>query len=598
MFLRATKRKKDGKEHRYWSVVENVRHPSGPVHQRTLLYLGDLNDSQHAAWTKAIEVFNADSGQSEARSLFPSDRTPPPTDVPALSLRLDVYQLSHPRQYGACWLACELWRELGLDEFWSQKLARSREGTDWARLLQVSTVYRLIAPGSEWRCHRQWYERSAMGDLLGPDFRWGGKDQLYLVLDRLLEHRPALFTHLQARWKDLFGAQYEVLLYDLTSTYVEGQAEEIPKAQFGHSRDHRGDCRQVVIGLIVTPEGFPLAYEVMPGNTSDKTTLPEFLAKIQAQYGKAQRVWIMDRGIPTEEVLAQMRAADPPVHYLVGTPRARVRQTRGQWETLSWQKIKDTVEVKLFREGEELYVVAKSSGRKEKEMAMRRHKLAHLLWTLRGLRRERSRDRLLLRLGAAKAKAGRAAALVEINLPAAVPTGKKKQQAQQVEPGSFTFRLKQDALQEAELYDGHYLLRSNLSDKEPAWLWKLYILLVEIEAVFKSFKNDLGLRPLYHSVQPRVEAHIFVCFLAYCLQVTLRQRLNALAPGLTPRAVLETLAGVQMLDLQVPTSDGRWLVMSRYTQPDQEVGLVLAQLKLSLPEQPPPRLSAQRKLTI
>jgi len=598
MFLRATKRKKDGKEHRYWSVVENVRHPSGPVHQRTLLYLGDLNDSQHAAWTKAIEVFNADSGQSEARSLFPSDRTPPPTDVPALSLRLDAYQLSHPRQYGGCWLACELWRELGLDEFWSQKLARSREGTDWARLLQVSTVYRLIAPGSEWRCHRQWYERSAMGDLLGPDFRWGGKDQLYLVLDRLLEHRPALFTHLQARWKDLFGAQYEVLLYDLTSTYVEGQAEEIPKAQFGHSRDHRGDCRQVVLGLIVTPEGFPLAYEVMPGNTSDKTTLPEFLAKIQAQYGKAQRVWIMDRGIPTEEVLGQMRAADPPVHYLVGTPRARVRQTRGQWETLSWQKIKDTVEVKLFREGEELYVVAKSSGRQEKEMAMRRHKLAHLLWALRGLRRERSRDRLLLRLGAAKAKAGRAAALVEINLPAAVPTGKKKRQAQQVEPGSFTFRLKQDALQEAELYDGHYLLRSNLSDKEPAWLWKLYILLVEIEAVFKSFKNDLGLRPLYHSVQPRVEAHIFVCFLAYCLQVTLRQRLNALAPGLTPRAVLETLAGVQMLDLQVPTSDGRWLVMSRYTQPDKEVGLVLAQLKLSLPDQPPPRLSAQRKLTI
>jgi len=387
MFLRATKRKKDGKEHRYWSVVESVRRPSGPVHQKTLLYLGELNDSQKAAWTKALDVFNTDSGQIETRSLFPADCAPPLTEAPALSLRLEDYHLSRPRQYGACWLARELWEQLGLDQFWAEKLAPSREGTDWARLLQVSTAYRLIAPGSEWRCHRQWYDRSAMGDLLGPDFHWGGKDQLYLVLDRLLEHRPALFTHLQARWKDLFAAKYEVLLYDLTSTYVEGQAEQIPKAQFGHSRDHRPDCRQVMIALVVTPEGFPLAYEVMPGNTSDRTTLKEFLAKIQTQYGKAERIWIMDRGIPTEQVLAQMRAADPPVHYLVGTPRARVRHTREKWEPLPWQKIKDLVEVKLFREGAELYVVAKSGGRQEKEMGMRRKRLARFLWTLRGLRR-------------------------------------------------------------------------------------------------------------------------------------------------------------------------------------------------------------------
>jgi len=596
MFLRATKRKKDGKEHRYWSVVENVRQPSGPVHQRTLLYLGELNDSQQAGWTKALEVFNTDAGQSETWSLFPSDRTPPVTEAPALSLRLEDYRLSHPRQYGACWLASELWRQLGLDQFWADKLPRSREGTDWARLLQVSTAYRLIAPGSEWRCHRQWYDQSARGDLLGPDFHWGGKDQLYLVLDRLLEHRPALFTHLQARWKDLFAAEYEVLLYDLTSTYVEGQAEEIPKAQFGHSRDHRPDCRQVVIALIVTPEGFPLAYEVMPGNTSDKTTLKDFLAKIETQYGKAQRIWIMDRGIPSEEVLAQMRAADPPVHYLVGTPRARMRQTRRQWESLPWQTIKDTVEVKLFRQGQELYVVAKSGGRQEKENAMRRKKLARLLWALRGLRRETSRDRFLLRLGAAKSKAGVAAKLVKIQLPAAASGSAKKNKGQRIQPGSFTFRLNKPALKEAELYDGHYLLRSNLSDQQPEWLWKLYMLLVEIEAVFKSFKNDLSLRPIYHSVEPRVEAHIFVCFLAYCLHVTLKQRLRGLAPGLTPRAALETLAGVQMLDLEVPTSDGRWLVMSRYTQPDKAVDLLLRQLNLKLPEQPPPRLSADRKL--
>ena len=597
MFLRSTKRKKDGKEHRYWSVVETVRSATGTVHQRSLLYLGELNDSQQAAWTKAIDVFDVESGRTETRSLFPDDRTPPATAAPALSLRLQDYELSRPRQYGACWLACELWRQLGLDQFWAGKLATSREGTDWARLLQVSTAYRLIDPGSEWRLHRQWYDQSAMGDLLGPDFHWGGKDQVYGVLDRLLEHRTALFGHLQERWKDLFGATYEVLLYDLTSTYVEGQAVEIPEAEFGHSRDHRPDCRQVVIGLVVTPEGFPLAYEMMPGNTSDKTTLRAFLEKIEKQYGKARRIWIMDRGIPTEEVLAEMRAADPPIHYLVGTPRARVRQTRSHWESLAWQKVKGTVEVKLFREGQELFVVANSSGRRDKENAMRRKKLARLLWTLRALRRETSRDRLLQRLGAAKSKAGRAAGLVEIHVPSTLPKRKGRRSGQKLEPGSFRFALRKEALKDAELYDGHYLLRSNLSDKEPEYLWKLYMLLVEIEAVFKSFKNDLGIRPIYHSVGPRVQAHIFVCFLAYCLYVTLKQRLQALAPGLTPRTALETLATVQMLDLRLPTTDGRWLELSRYTKPAPEVELLLAQLKLSLPEQPPPRLGTRKELT-
>lgn len=273
-----------------------------------------------------------------------------------------------------------------------------------------------------------------------------------------------------------------------------------------------------------------------------------------------------------------------------------MRQTLSPWEALPWQKIKDTVEVKLFREGKELYVVAQNDGRQEKERAMRRKKLARLLRALRGLRRETSRDRLLLRLGAAQSRAGRAASLVEINLPAPAPTPQGKKKGRQVEPGTFTFKLKKEELKEAELYDGHYLLRSNLSDKEPEWLWKLYILLVEIEAVFKSCKGDLGLRPIYHSVEARVEAHIFVCFLAYCLHVTLKQRLSVLAPGLTPHAVLATLAGVQMLDLEVPTTDGRWLGMSRYTQPEKAVALLLAQLKMKLPDQPPPRLSTEKKL--
>ena len=584
MYLRESKRRKDGKEHRYFTVVESVRLPGAkhPV-QRPLLYLGELNDSQHAAWSKALLVCDAATQQTQPLRLFPDDRTPPPDPVPAVQVRWQEYALRRPRAYGDCWLALELWRLLGLDEFWTEKLGWTREGTDWAKTLLVSVTYRLIAPGSEWQCWRLWYERTALGDLLGPDFQLGNKDQLYAVLDKLLPHRNALFQHLRARWQDLFSVKYEVLLYDLTSTYFEGAAEEIPKATYGYSRAHRGDCKQVVLALVVTPEGLPLAYEVMPGNTQDKQTLKDFLARLEALHGQADRIWIMDRGIPAEEQLAELRASDPPVRYLVGTPRARVKATRAQWQDLPWQQVQGTVEVKLFREDKELYVVAKSDGRRQKEIAIRRKKLARFLWTLRGMRREKSRDRLLQRLGAARQKAGRAAAFVRVQVPAA---------DQPVTRDTFRFAVVQEKLADAQLYDGHYLLRSNLTQDEPAWLWKLYMLLVEIEGVFRTFKNDLHVRPLYHSLEARVEAHIFVSFLAYCLWVTLKQKLRALAPGLTPRQALDQLAGVQMLDVEMPTTDGRTLTLSRSTQPEPGVRLLLQQLKLDLPEQPPPRLSA------
>jgi transposase len=591
MFLRFITRKKDGKEHRYYSVVENVRLPGrrSPF-QKTLLYLGELSDAQHAAWIKAITVFDGATGQLQNLRLFPDER-PVPADLAGISvsLRMSDYRLRRPRQYGACWLACELWRELDLDAFWSQHLPPSREGTDWVKLLTVSVAYRLIEPGSEWRCHRLWYERSAMGDLLGEGFVWGGKDQLYSVLDRLLKHRDALFTHLQGKWRDLFGARLEVLLYDLTSTYFEGQAQDIQKARYGYSRDHRFDCKQVVLALVVTPEGFPVGYEIMEGNILDKETLPQMVQKVEALYGKAQRVWLMDRGIPTEEQLEALRANDSNVKYLVGTPRARVKATRDKWEPQPWTKVRDTVEVKLFKEKDELYVVAKSDGRQQKEMAIRRKKLARLLWTLRGMRKETKRDRLLMRWGAAKSAAGRASGMVEIKLPL---------KDQEISAQTYSFRVKKEKLAEAELFDGHYLLRSNLSDKEPEWLWKLYMLLVQIEAVFRCFKNDLGIRPIYHHNDARVEAHIFVCFQAYCLWVTLQQRLRPLAPGLTPRQALDQMAGVQMLDVEIPTTDGRLLQLTRHTQPEAAVQLLLQRLGKSLPDQPPPRLLTPEKMEL
>lgn len=591
MFLRSTQRKKNGKSHRYFSVVENVRVPGRRApFQKTLIYLGEISAAQQGAWTQAIRVLEEPSGQSQTRHLFAADPAAPsaPTGA-ALSLCLADYQLQRPRQYGACWLACELWRQLELDTFWGQRLAPSREATDWAQLLTVSVAYRLIDPGSEWRCHRLWYDRSAMADVLGQTLVWGGKDQLYAVLDRLLAHRDELFQHLQGRWRDLFGAQLDVLLYDLTSTYFEGQAEAITKARHGYSRDHRPDCKQVVLALVVTPEGLPVGYEVMNGNTLDKETLPDFMARIDKLYGKAQRVWLMDRGIPTEAQLTALRASPTPVKYLVGTPRAQVRQTRAQWEALPWTTVRDTVAVKLFQQAGELYVVARSDGRQQKEIAIRRQKLARLLRTLRGMRKETQRDRLLMRWGAAKAKAGRAAALVAVRWP---------EPHEAISPTTFTFALRKEKLKEAELYDGHYLLRSNLSDKEPEWLWQLYMLLVRIEGVFRCFKNDLGLRPIYHQTDTRVEAHILVCFLAYCLWVTLQEQLRPLAPGLTPRQALDQLAGIQMLDIVLPTSDGRKLTLSRYTQPDAATALLLQRLGKELPEQPPPRLSSPAKMDL
>ena len=587
MFLRSKKRSKDGKTHRYFSVVENRRVRSGRVVQRQVLFLGEINDSQQAAWRQTLEVFDEAEQRAATLSLFPEDREIPADALDGVQVKLAEMELRRSREFGNYWLGCELWRQLGLEAFWEARLGEGREEVPWAKVLELLVVSRLVSPGSEFRLHRQGFDQSAMGDLLGTGFAVAEKDRLYRCLDRILKHKAALFEHLRQRWQELFQARFDVLLYDLTSTYIEGEGEEIPKAQHGYSRDHRGDCRQVVIALVVTPEGFPLAYEVMEGNTSDRTTLRGFLTKIETQYGRARRVWLMDRGIPTEEVLQELRAPEREVFYLVGTPRGKIQQYEKKWLALPWQKVRDSVEVKLFAEAGELYVLAKSAGRRAKEQAIRRRKLARLLWKLRDLRRKSpARDQLLLRIGAAKKEAGRAFGFVRILLP---------KEGEAVTRQTFTFQLDKDKLQKAELRDGHYLLRSNLVGEDAAVLWELYLQLTQIEAAFKTLKSELGLRPIYHQLENRVEAHILVAFLSYALSVTLRQRLQALAPGLTPRAVLEKLATIQMLDVCLPTTDGRWLIMPRYTQPEPDQALMLHQLSLSLPSQPPPRIKTQEE---
>ena len=583
MFLRSNTRIKDGKQHRYYTVVESRRLRSGKVVQRQVLYLGEINDSQQAAWRRTLEVFDEDDHRFTPLSLFPEDRPVPADAIDSVQVKLSEMKLERARPYGNCWLGCELWRQLQLDRFWSGKLPPGRESVAWPQVLELLVVNRLIDPGSEFRVHRHWFDQSAMDVLLGQDFAVAEKDRLYRCLDRVLEHKQELFVHLQQRWKDLFDAEFDLLLYDLTSTYVEGEAEQNPKARYGYSRDKRPDCKQVVIALIVTPAGLPLAYEVMAGNTSEKTTLRGFLERIESLYGKARRVWLMDRGIPTEALLQEIRTSRQETFYLVGTSRAKVKQYEKGWLELPWHKVRESVEVKLFAQGGELYVLAKSEGRQAKEMAMRRKKLARLLRKLRAMRRScPKRDQLLMRVGAAKTDAGRAFGFVKINLP---------QADQEVTKETFTFQLDKAKLKETEVRDGHYLLRTNLVAEDPAVLWDRYVQLTQIEAAFKCLKSDLGIRPIHHQLEHRVDAHILIAFLAYCLTVTLRHRLRMQAPGLTPRAVLEKLAGIQMLDVSFPTTDGRRLVMPRYTEPNPEQALLLRQLNLVLPQQPPPRIS-------
>jgi transposase len=586
MFLRSTNRRKDGKDHRYFSVVENRRLPGGKTAQHTVLYLGEINDQQQAAWRKTLDVFDEAEQRFTSMSLFPDDRDLPADAIDSIQVRLSGLELKRPRIFGSCWLACELWRQLGLDEFWQQRLPEGRETVSWEKVLRLLAVNRLLDPGSEFRVHRHWYMNSAMDELLGTGFEVAEKDRLYRCLDRVLEHKQELFAYLKQKWADLFGADFEVLLYDLTSTYFEGEMEQNPKAQRGYSRDGRPDCVQLVIALVVTPDGFPLAYEVMNGNTADCSTLRGFLAKIETAYGKARRVWVMDRGIPSEAILQEMRDPERQTFYLVGTSKGRIQQHEKKWLDLPWQKVRESVEVKLYRHEGELYVLAKSRGRQAKENAMRRKRLARLLRRLRAMRKSLpKRDPLLLRIGAAKKEAGRAFGFVKIQLP---------EKDQEVTRSTFTFHTDKAKLKAAEQRDGHYLLRSNLTGEDPAVLWTRYVQLTQIESVFRSLKSELGIRPIYHQLEHRAAAHVLIAFLAYCLQVTLKNRLMIHAPGLTPASVFEKLSTIQMVEVWIPLLDSRWLVLPRHTQPEADVQALMEQIRITLPPQPPPRIKSSQ----
>lgn len=589
---------KNGKAHRYWSVVESRRLSGGNAAQRQVLYLGEINDSQQAAWRKTLLVFDEDRGECRPLSLFPDDRPVPADALDAISVVLSEMKLLRSRSFGDCWLGSLLWQELHLDRFWRDKLSTERGGVPWEKVLQLLAVNRLCDPGSEFAVHRRWFLDSAMDELLGIDFAVAEKDRLYRCLDRVLAHKDDLCRHLVQRWKTLFDAKFDVLLYDLTSTYFEGSCQQIPKARHGYSRDGRPDCRQVVIALVVTTDGFPLAYEVLAGNTLDHSTLGDFLKKIETLYGKARRVWIMDRGIPTKATLGRMR--DERIGYLVGTPKHLLKKMEKDLLDRPWEEVHQGMRVKLLEQEGELFVLAQSGDRRQKENAMRRRRLKALLKGLNRLRhqmlprkrrRKLTRDHLLRRVAVLKKEAGRIASFITIREP---------EPGEEVNRRTFLCTFDRHAWRDSNERDGSYILRAWLPwdhwpagmDKQAPLLWEWYMQLAHVEEAFKTLKSDLHLRPIHHQLEHRVEAHILVAFLGYCLQVTLRRKLQRQAPGLTPREALASLGAIKMVDVHLPTTDGRTLILPRFTEPEAQQRMILEKLGLALPAQPPPRIRA------
>ena len=577
MFLRSNYRHKDGKDHAYWSLVETVRTPDGP-RQRTLCYLGELNHSAQARWLRAVEVFN-EQGERRQLKLFPSDVEPPENDPDVARVRLSAVRLERVRQFGNCFLALELWKQLGLDRFWEALLDAEVADVPWSRVAALLAINRLCAPSSELGIEERWYPATALDDLLGIEEGTINDTRLYRCLDRLLPHKTKLERHLKERYGELFGAEFDVLLYDLTSSYVEGQAEKNPMMQYGYSRDHRSDSKQVVIALIVNAEGFPLSYETFNGNRTDVTTLEAVMRMVERKYGRARRVWVFDRGIVSEENLAALRKRGG--QYLVGTPRSKLKEVERELLEDGWAKVREQVETKLVpipQKGTETYVLCRSMARREKERAIRRRFSARMERALARLAPQvaegklEDRSKIERRVGKIQGRWRKVGDLYEADL------------AEREGRLVLDWKLIKERRAWREAREGAYLLRTNLEAESPGELWTKYIQLTEAEAAFRALKSELAIRPLFHQLEPRVKAHILVAFLGYALWVTLKHLLRRRRSDLSPAQALALLSTLQSADIVLPTTDGREIRLRRIATPSPEQQRLLAQLRTTLPE--------------
>ena len=590
MFLRPNHRGKDGKEHTYWSLVESVRTPDGP-RQRTLCHLGELNGSDHTRWLRTVEVFN-EQGEAQQLKLFPSQVEPPPDDPQVARVLVNRVRLERTRQFGACYLGLELWRRLELDRFFAQAVDDDVADVPWSRVAALLAINRLCAPGSELAIEQRWYPATALDDLLRIEEGKINDTRLYRCLDRILPHKTKLERHLKDRYGALFEAEFDVLLYDLTSTYVEGAAENNPMMRRGYSRDHRPDCEQMVIALIVNNEGFPFSYETFDGNRADVSTMETILRMVERKYGKARRIWVFDRGIVSEENLASIRKRGG--QYLVGTPRSQMKQFEAELLQEDWTQVRPEVEVKkvAIAQGEETYILCRTAGRKEKEKAIRNRFSGSMEKALNGLEktialgRLKDRHKMERRLGKIQARHRSVNDLYEISL------------RDTAEGVRLSWQMKEDRKSWRESREGAYLLRTNLKAETAEQLWSKYLQLTEAEASFRALKSELSIRPLFHQKEPRVKAHVMVAFLGYALWVTLKHLLKRRAPivpkpsvsgvnnnqPLSPMRALALLSTLQSADIVLPTTDGREIRLRRITEPTAEQKSLLQQLSMTLPD--------------
>lgn len=577
MFLRAHHRQKDGKDHSYWSLVETVRTPDGP-RQKVLCYLGELNGSAQARWLKTIEVFN-EQGESRQLKLFPSEVQPTDGDPNVARVLLGKVRLERARHFGNCFLGLELWKRLKLDLLLEQLMDHDAAAVPWSRVAALLAINRLCAPGSELAIEECWYPTTALDDLLRIPEGKINDSRLYRCLDRLLRHKTRIEQHLKQRYGELFEAQFDVLLYDLTSSYVEGAAADNPMMKRGYSRDHRPDCKQLIIALVVNVEGFPVSYEVFDGNRADVTTLETILRVVERKYGRARRVWVFDRGVVSEENLRLLRKRGG--QYLVGTPRSKLKEFEKQLLEDDWERIRPEVEVKLVPVpgGDETYVLCRTSARKEKEQAIRSRfskKIEDALGRLEqriAAGRIKDRNKIERRLGAIQARHPQVADLYQM----------------QVQETGAGLKLQWHASEKRrswqQLREGAYLLRTNLEPTDAGELWTKYIQLTEVEASFRTLKSDLSIRPIHHQLEHRVKAHVLVAFLGYSLWVTLKHLLRAKNLNLTPTKALARLSTLQSADIVLPTTDGREIRLRRVTTPDAEQKELLTKLALEVPAQ-------------
>ena len=577
MFLKAHRRAKDGKQHHYYSLVESVRTARGPQH-RTLAYLGELNTSCELAWRKSIAVFNGE-GEECQLELFASDAPDLPAGGRVAQVLLDRVRWERARDFGEVFLAWHLWRLLGLDQLLGRLLPDGDESAPWHVMAFVLAAARLIDPSSELALSERFYPRTALDDLAGVDQGQVNKDRLYRTLDRLLPHKDAIEAHLKCEIGSLFSEPFDLLLYDLTSTYFEGLAAANPDAVRGYSRDHRGDCCQIVIGLVVTRSGLPLGYEVFPGNRSDSTTLKDIMARMEKLYGKASRIWVFDRGVACEKNLAALRAEGGL--YLVGTPRTLLRKMEKSLLDRDFKTVREGIEVRLVPApdgSQDTFILCRSAQRQQKEAAIHarfekkmEEGLARLHSAIASGRLS-DRDTLQQRLGRLKLTCSRVARAYTIDV--------------QGEGPRLSLAWAKDDAKAAllRLTEGAYLLRTNLAGHSEEDLWHMYMQLADAEAAFRTLKQDLSIRPIHHRLQDRVKAHVLVCFLAYALYRTLDRLAKNKRLAMTPRRILDALSTIKSGDIILPLIDGRELRLRRVSRPDRSQAELLHALGLTLPE--------------